>query len=84
MPPGLLDFHPEERMSMWMGRRPSLPDLPPVLGPSRATQDVLYTFGHGHVGTTAAPMIGKVVAVSSAAVAPRSTSPHSLPADLAE
>jgi D-amino-acid dehydrogenase len=34
----------------------------PVLGPSRATPDVIYAFGHGHVGMTAAPMTGKVVA----------------------
>jgi len=47
---------------MWMGHRPSLPDSLPVLGPSRATPDVIYAFGHGHVGMTAAPMTGKVVA----------------------
>jgi D-amino-acid dehydrogenase len=33
-----------------------------VLGPSRATPDVIYAFGHGHVGMTSAPMTGKVVA----------------------
>ena len=47
---------------MWMGHRPSLPDSLPVLGPSRATPDVIYAFGHGHVGMTAAPMTGKIVA----------------------
>jgi len=62
MLPGLPDSHPEERISMWMGHRPSLPDSLPVLGPSRATPDVIYAFGHGHVGMTAAPMTGKVVA----------------------
>ena|SRR5271169_3413521 len=29
---------------------------------SRATPDVIYAFGHGHVGMTAAPMTGKLVA----------------------
>jgi D-amino-acid dehydrogenase len=62
MLPGLADSHPEERISVWMGHRPSLPDSLPVLGPSRATPDVIYAFGHGHVGMTAAPMTGKVVA----------------------
>jgi D-amino-acid dehydrogenase len=45
-----------------MGHRPSLPDSLPVLGPSRATQDVIYAFGHGHVGMTSAPMTGKIIA----------------------
>jgi D-amino-acid dehydrogenase len=45
-----------------MGHRPSLPDSLPVLGPSAASPDVIYAFGHGHVGMTAAPMSGKIVA----------------------
>ena len=48
--------------SIWMGHRPSMPDSLPVLGPSRATRDVIYAFGHGHVGMTAAPMTGRLVA----------------------
>jgi D-amino-acid dehydrogenase len=62
MLPGLAASHPEERISMWMGHRPSLPDSLPALGPSRVTPDVIYAFGHGHVGMTSAPMTGKVVA----------------------
>jgi len=62
MLPGLAASYPEERISVWMGHRPSLPDSLPVLGPSRATPDVVYAFGHGHVGMTSAPMTGKVVA----------------------
>ena len=62
MLPGLAASHPEERITVWMGHRPSLPDSLPVLGRSRATPDVVYAFGHGHVGMTAAPMTGKVVA----------------------
>src|SRR5262249_26784305 len=54
----------------WMGHRPSLPDSLPVLGPSNATPDVIYAFGHGHVGMTAAPMTGKVVADLVAGRAP--------------
>jgi D-amino-acid dehydrogenase len=62
MLPGLAASHPQERISVWMGHRPSLPDSLPVLGPSGATPDVIYAFGHGHVGMTSAPMTGKIVA----------------------
>src|SRR5665213_1232100 len=62
MLPGLAAHHPEERLSVWMGHRPSMPDSLPVLGHSRATRDVVYAFGHGHVGMTAAPMTGRLVA----------------------
>jgi D-amino-acid dehydrogenase len=62
MLPGLAADRPEERISMWMGHRPSLPDSLPALGPSRTSRDVIYAFGHGHVGMTAAPMTGKIVA----------------------
>jgi D-amino-acid dehydrogenase len=62
MLPGLAADHSEERVSVWMGHRPSLPDSLPVLGRSKATPDVVYAFGHGHVGMTSAPMTGRVVA----------------------
>ncbi|HVC55010.1 MAG TPA: FAD-dependent oxidoreductase [Stellaceae bacterium] len=62
MLPGLAAAYPEERLSLWMGHRPSLPDSLPALGPSRASPDVIYAFGHGHVGMTAAPMTGRIVA----------------------
>jgi D-amino-acid dehydrogenase len=62
MLPGLPAHHDEDRISMWMGHRPSMPDSLPVLGPSRTTRDVIYAFGHGHVGMTAAPMTGRLVA----------------------
>jgi D-amino-acid dehydrogenase len=62
MLPGLAAEHSEDRISVWMGHRPSLPDSLPAIGPSRASRDVIYAFGHGHVGMTSAPMTGKVVA----------------------
>ena len=62
MLPGLAASHAEERLSVWMGHRPSLPDSLPVLGSSPASPDVIYAFGHGHVGMTAAPMTGRIVA----------------------
>ena len=62
MLPGLAADYPEERLSLWMGHRPSLPNSLPALGRSSTTPDVIYAFGHGHVGMTSAPMTGKVVA----------------------
>jgi D-amino-acid dehydrogenase len=62
MLPGLAPEHAEERLSLWMGHRPATPDSLPVIGHSRASRDVVYAFGHGHVGMTSAPMSGRVVA----------------------
>jgi glycine/D-amino acid oxidase-like deaminating enzyme len=62
MLPGLAADYPDARITMWMGHRPALPDSLPVLGRSRASRDVIYAFGHGHVGMTAAPMTGRIVA----------------------
>jgi D-amino-acid dehydrogenase len=60
--PGLAAHHDEDRLSIWMGHRPSTPDSLPIIGHSRASRDVIYAFGHGHVGMTSAPMTGRVVA----------------------
>ena len=53
---------PPERVRFWMGHRPSMPDGLPCLGTSRATQDVVHAFGHGHVGLVAAPRSARLVA----------------------
>lgn len=45
----------------WMGFRPSMPDSLPVIGPSRLGADVLYAFGHGHIGVTLAPITARIV-----------------------
>ena len=60
--PGLPRDMPAERVSVWMGHRPSLPDGLPCIGPSRATADITYAFGHGHIGLVAAARTGRVVA----------------------
>ncbi|MGL5011235.1 MAG: NAD(P)/FAD-dependent oxidoreductase, partial [Paracoccaceae bacterium] len=46
----------------WMGFRPSLPDSLPVIGASSRGADVIYAFGHGHIGVTLAPMTARLVA----------------------
>jgi glycine/D-amino acid oxidase-like deaminating enzyme len=61
MYPALKDSYPQERLAMWMGHRPSTPDSLPVIGRSRRSGDVVYAFGHGHVGMAGAPMTGKIV-----------------------
>jgi D-amino-acid dehydrogenase len=53
---------PAERVKVWMGHRPSMPDGLPCLGPAGATADVVLAFGHGHVGLVAGPRSGRLVA----------------------
>jgi D-amino-acid dehydrogenase len=60
--PALKESYPEDRLTMWMGHRPSVPDSVPVIGRSRRSPDVIYAFGHGHIGMVAGPMTGKVAA----------------------
>ena len=47
--------------TVWMGHRPSMPDFLPVIGRSRRSPDVIYAFGHGHLGLTAAASTGRLV-----------------------
>ena len=54
----------------WMGYRPSLPDSLPVIGRSRTTPNVLYAFGHGHLGLTQAAATGRLIADLFAGQAP--------------
>jgi len=60
--PALRDEVPDQNITTWMGHRPSMPDSLPVIGPSRRTPDVVYAFGHGHIGMTCAAKTGKTVA----------------------
>jgi D-amino-acid dehydrogenase len=46
----------------WMGYRPSLPDSLPVIGHASATRNVVYAFGHGHLGLTQSAATGRLVA----------------------
>ena len=52
----------KDRVKLWMGHRPGMPDSLPVLGRSQRSADVFYAFGHGHVGMTGGPYTGKVIA----------------------
>ncbi|WP_352984770.1 FAD-binding oxidoreductase [Mesorhizobium sp. M0772] len=45
----------------WMGYRPSLPDSLPVIGTARTASNVVYAFGHGHLGLTQAAASGRLI-----------------------
>jgi D-amino-acid dehydrogenase len=46
----------------WMGHRPSTPDSLPVIGRATRCENVIYAFGHGHLGLTGSATTGRVVA----------------------
>ena len=46
----------------WLGFRPTLPDFLPVIGPSKNNQNIIYAFGHHHLGWTLGAITGKIVA----------------------
>ncbi len=46
----------------WMGFRPSLPDSLPAIGSAKVTPDVIYAFGHGHLGLTQSAGTARIVA----------------------
>ncbi|MFI4999764.1 MAG: NAD(P)/FAD-dependent oxidoreductase [Reyranellales bacterium] len=56
--PGLVG----EPASQWMGPRPSHPDSKPVIGRSPRHANVLFAFGHDHLGLTMAGITGKLIA----------------------
>jgi D-amino-acid dehydrogenase len=60
--PGLPRDLPADRVKVWMGHRPSTPDGLPCIGLASGCADVVHAFGHGHVGLTAGPATGKLVA----------------------
>ena len=46
----------------WLGFRPTLPDFLPVIGPSLKNKNIIYAFGHQHLGWTLGAITGKIVA----------------------
>lgn len=46
----------------WMGFRPSLPDSLPAIGRSRVSSQIVYAFGHGHLGLTQSAGTARIVA----------------------
>jgi D-amino-acid dehydrogenase len=57
--PALRDWRAGNR---WMGYRPSTPDSLPVLGRAARNRNVIYAFGHGHLGVTLSATTARLVA----------------------
>ena len=51
----------KEVKSTWLGFRPTLPDSLPVIGQSAKYKNIIYGFGHQHIGWTLGAVTGKVI-----------------------
>ena len=45
----------------WLGFRPTLPDFLPIFGPSQKNKNIIYAFGHHHLGWTLGAITGKII-----------------------
>jgi D-amino-acid dehydrogenase len=57
-------FPLDERVDLkpWMGSRPCLPDMRPVIGAATRHQGLWFAFGHNHHGLTLGPATGRLLA----------------------
>jgi D-amino-acid dehydrogenase len=46
----------------WLGRRPCLPDMRPIIGPLPGKPGLWLDFGHHHLGLTLGPITGRLLA----------------------
>jgi D-amino-acid dehydrogenase len=46
----------------WLGRRPCLPDMLPIIGPAARHKGLWLDFGHHHLGLTLGPISGRLLA----------------------
>lgn len=56
--------------STWLGFRPSMPDSLPVIGQSPRNPNVIYAFGHGHIGLTLCGITGRLVSEIASGLRP--------------
>ncbi len=54
----------------WLGRRPCLPDMAPVIGPAPRHKGLWFDFGHQHLGLTLGPSSGLLLAQMMAGETP--------------
>jgi len=45
----------------WLGRRPCMPDMVPVIGPAPGRPGLWLAFGHAHLGFTLGPVTGRLL-----------------------
>jgi len=57
-------------MQKWMGHRPATADSLPVIGRSPTSKNVYFGYGHHHVGLTAGPITGRLLAEMVAGLQP--------------
>ena len=60
---GVTEFFPDlgDPNRSWLGFRPSIPDSRPVISESSKGNDIIYAFGHGHIGLTLAPITAEII-----------------------
>jgi D-amino-acid dehydrogenase len=54
----------------WLGRRPCLPDMRPIVAPFPGKPGLWLDFGHQHLGLTLGPITGRLIAEMMAGDAP--------------
>jgi D-amino-acid dehydrogenase len=54
----------------WIGSRPCLPDMLPVIGKARRHAGLWFNFGHQHLGFTLGPVSGRLIAEMMTGQAP--------------
>jgi D-amino-acid dehydrogenase len=53
-----------EEKSEWSGHRPATIDSLPLIGKSPIDEKVFFAYGHHHIGLTAGPKTGEIIAKS--------------------
>ncbi|HZZ62568.1 MAG TPA: FAD-binding oxidoreductase [Roseiarcus sp.] len=59
-----------KEVSPWLGRRPCLPDMRPIVGPFPGKPGLWLNFGHHHLGLTLGPISGRLLAEMMSGAAP--------------
>jgi D-lysine oxidase len=54
----------------WLGRRPCLPDMVPIIGKGSRHRGLWFAFGHAHHGFTLGPVTGRLLAAMMTGEAP--------------
>lgn len=67
---GALGLPMAQGASQWVGCRPTLPDYLPAVGRSRIASNLLYAFGHQHLGLTLSAITGELVAALASGAQP--------------
>lgn len=59
---GLIDLGTVVPDDLWVGTRPCMPDMRPVIGRASGQKGLWLDFGHGHQGFTLGPVTGRLLA----------------------